>query len=310
MLRLVGNYGRGLKVPTMYEMWTWILEREYKNTEKIVNDIKATWKKTGVSLLSNSWTDGRNRTLINFLVNNPYGTIFFKTVDASESVKDAKLLSELLDGLVEEIGEEIVVQVVTDNASAYKAAGAKLMENRQSLYWTPCAAHCIDLMLEKIGELPQHKHALIKAKKVTNFIYNHLWVLAQMRKFAKKDLVRPATTRFATAYLTLESLYQMKQPLQMLFVSQEWSSSAWAKKSEGKAVKKIIINDHTFWPSVIYCIKSTKPLVQVLRLVDGEKIPAMGFIYGALDTAKEQIAKNFDGQLSSNREIWDIIDEK
>ena len=115
--------------------------------------------------------------MINFLVNNPYGTIFLKTVDASKSVKDAKLVFELLDGFVEEIGEEIVVQVVTDNASAYKAAGAKLMENRQSLYWTPCAAHCIDLMLEKIGELPQHRNALTKSNKVSNFIYNHLWVL-------------------------------------------------------------------------------------------------------------------------------------
>ena len=94
----------------------------------------------------------------------------------------------------------------------------------------------------------------------------------------------------------------MKQPLQMLFVSQEWSSSAWAKKSKGKAVKKIIMNDHTFWPHVIYCLKSTKPLVQVLRLVDGEKIPAMGFIYGAIDTT-EEIVKNFDGQLSSYKEI-------
>ena len=80
----------------------------------------------------------------------------------------------------------------------------------------------------------------------------------------------------------------------MLFVSQEWSSSAWPKKSKGKAVKKIIMNDNTFWPSVVYCIKSIKPLVQVLRLVDGKKIPAMRFIYGVMDTTKEEIAKNFD----------------
>lgn len=310
MLRSVGNYGRGLKAPTMHEMRTWILKEEEKTTSEIVNEIKATWKRTGVSLLSDGWSDMRNRSLINFLVNNPYGTVFLKTIDASDCVKDAQKLFELLDDVVEEIGEDIVIQVITDNASAYKAAGRLLMEKRKSLYWTPCAAHCIDLMLEKIGELPQHKNALLKAKRVSNFIHNHQWVLSLTRKFAKKDLLRPAVTRFATAFLTLESMHQLKQPLQMMFVSKEWSSCAWAKKPEGKAVKKIIMNDNTFWPSVVYSIKTTKPLVNVLRIVDGERTPAMGFIYGAMDEAKEKIAKNLDGDVSSYKEIWEIIDQK
>jgi len=59
---------------------------------------------------------------------------------------------------------------MTDNASAYKTAGKKLMKKRKYLYRTPCAAHCINLILEKLGELPQHKNALTKAKK-NNQIY-------------------------------------------------------------------------------------------------------------------------------------------
>ena len=54
----------------------------------------------------------------------------------------------MLDAVVERVGEKNVVQIVTDNAVNYKAAGQKLMEKRKNLYWTPCAAHCIDLMLE------------------------------------------------------------------------------------------------------------------------------------------------------------------
>ncbi|KAH6779568.1 hypothetical protein C2S52_010805 [Perilla frutescens var. hirtella] len=92
-------------------------------------------------------------------------------------------------------------------------------------------------------------------------------------------------------------MLQLKLPLQMMFVSQEWSSCAWAKKAEGKDMKKIVMNN-TFWPSVVYSIKTTKPLVHVLRIVDGEKTQAMGFIYGAMDEAKETIAKNYDGDLS------------
>ncbi|KAD5960576.1 hypothetical protein E3N88_12048 [Mikania micrantha] len=236
MLRSVGNYGRGLNPPTMYELRTRILQ-EVKTIETLVNDIKATWKSTGVSLLSDGWSDMRNRSLINFLANNPHGTVFLKTVDASDCVKNAEKLFELLDGVVEEIGEDIVVQVMTDNASAYKAAGALLMEKRKTLYWTPCVAHCIDLMLKKIVVLGQRN---------------------QMEKRLKKE----------------------------------------------------IMDERSFWPSVVYSLKTTKPLVEVLRIVNGERSPAMAFIYGAMDECKEKIAKNFDNQLSSYKEIWDIIDQK
>ncbi|KAM0018998.1 putative HAT dimerization domain, ribonuclease H-like superfamily [Helianthus debilis subsp. tardiflorus] len=310
MLRSVGNFGRGLKPPTMHELRTWILKEEVKTTTEMVNDIKATWKTTGVSLLSDGWSDMRNRSLINFLVNNQYGTVFLKTVDASNCVKDADKIFELLDGVIEEIGEDIVVQVVTDNASNYKKAGEMLMKKRKKLYWTPCAAHCIDLMLEKIGELPQHKNALLKAKKVSNFIYNHNWVLSLARKILGKDLLRPAATRFATAFLTIQSLYDSKDALQQMFVSNDWKNCAWAKKDDGKNVKKIIMDERTFWPSVVYTLQTTSPLVEVLRIVDGEQTPAMGFLYGAMDGCKEKIAKNLNNVQASYKEIWDIIDEK
>ncbi|CAI9259863.1 unnamed protein product [Lactuca saligna] len=70
------------------------------------------------------------------------------------------------------------------------------------------------------------------------------------------------------------------------------------------------MDERSFWPSVVYSLKTTKPLVEVLRIVDGEQSPAMAFIYGAMDECKEKIAKNFDNEVSSYNEIWDIIDEK
>ncbi|CAH9109736.1 unnamed protein product [Cuscuta epithymum] len=176
MCRSIGNYGRGFKPPSPYELSHWILDEEVKTAQKLVNEVKVTWTQTGVSILSDGWKDMRGRQLINFLVNNPYGTVFLKSVDASDQVKDAQMLCKLLDSVVEEVGEDIVTQVVTDNASNYKAAGKLLMAKRPHLWWTPCAAHCIDLILEQIGELPQHKNVLAKAKKVTK-LHNFIIIL-------------------------------------------------------------------------------------------------------------------------------------
>ena len=44
-----------------------------------------------------------------------------------------------------------MVQIVTDNGSAFVKAG-KLLMKKYNLYWTPCAVHCIDLMFKDISK--------------------------------------------------------------------------------------------------------------------------------------------------------------
>jgi hypothetical protein len=90
--------------------------------------------------------------------------MFIKSVDASAHVKDASLLCELLSGFIEEIGLPNVVQIITDNAANYVVVGKMLMERHRSLFWTPCAAHCIDLMLEDIAKLSFIKEVIDRAR--------------------------------------------------------------------------------------------------------------------------------------------------
>ncbi|KAK2646513.1 hypothetical protein Ddye_021708 [Dipteronia dyeriana] len=214
---LAGVQGRGLKAPTTHELSTSLLLKAEGKTQAVVDEVNKTWSKTRVSIMSDGWKDIRGRQLINFLVNNLYNTVFLNLVNASDAIKDATLLFNLLDSIIEDVEEDIVVQVVTDNTSNYKKTGEMLMDKRKRLWWTPCAPYCIDLMLEKIGSLPQHQNALRKAKKVSNFIYNHEWVLALMRMHTNKELIRHAPTRFATSFLTLERLLLLRQPLEQMF---------------------------------------------------------------------------------------------
>ena len=72
--------------------------------------------------MADGWTDGKGRTLINFLVNCPKGSMFIEFIDTSSS-KDEQKLFELLDKYVKLVGEANVVQIVTENASANILAG-------------------------------------------------------------------------------------------------------------------------------------------------------------------------------------------
>ncbi|XP_028094883.1 uncharacterized protein LOC114294889 [Camellia sinensis] len=143
-----------------------------------------------------------------------------------------------------EIGEDNVVQVITDDASNYVNVGSRLMEKRKKLYWTPCAAHCIDLMLEDIGKLKVCDQTLSLSRQVVKFIYGHCWVLSMMRSFTKNsELLRPVVTR-------------------------------------------------------------------VLREVDSEERPAMGYIYELMDSAKEKITFNCGGNVRKYGPIWNKINAR
>jgi hypothetical protein len=82
--------------------------------------------------MSDGLSDGRNCTLINFIVSCPQGTMFFISVDAFDGVKDANLLFELLDEVFMEMGVANVIQVITDNASNYVLGGEDVIGETQN----------------------------------------------------------------------------------------------------------------------------------------------------------------------------------
>ncbi|KAL7171935.1 hypothetical protein ACSBR2_031596 [Camellia fascicularis] len=185
----------------------------------------------------------------------------------------------LRDKVVDEIGEQYIVQVVTDNEPALKAAGKMLMRKRKHLYWTACSAHCIDLMLKDIANKKSVAKVIEDGKTITNFIYNSGWVLDLMSKFTGgRELIRPAITRFATNFIAIESIVRYKQQLRAMFNSDEWKNSRWRKAKTGQPynVKKIILGKE-FWQKATELCKVHEPLVRVLRLVDGDEKPTMGF---------------------------------
>ncbi|XP_073268810.1 uncharacterized protein [Populus alba] len=293
-LELVAKHGPGFKPPSYHDIREKYLKQEIDHTINLLEEYKVEWKKTGCSIMSDGWTDKKRRSICNFLVNSPKGTIFLSSVDTSNISKTADKVFEMLDAIVERIGEENVVQVVTDNAANYKAAGQLLMGKRKTLFWTPCAAHCIDLILEDFEKkLEVHQVTIANGRRITSYIYSRTILISMLRHFTKgKDLIRPAATRFATAYLTLGCLSDCKIQLMTMFTSTQWRSCRFSKTEEGKRIQSCVL-DSKFWHDVTTCIKAAYPLIKVLRLVDSDEKPAMGFIYEAMDQAKEKIQVNF-----------------
>ncbi|CAN1319758.1 hypothetical protein LINPERPRIM_LOCUS31384 [Linum perenne] len=294
MFDLVARHGPGFKPPSYHEVRETFLQEEKKEVDAKLGHFRDEWKSVGCTIMSDGWTDTRRRSICNFLVNSPKGTVFVESIDTSSFSKNAEKVFEMLDNVVEKVGEENVIQIVTDNGVAYKAAGTKLMEKRKHLFWTPCAAHCLDLMLEDFDKnLKVHKSTIEKGRKITNFIYASAILISMLREFTKgHDLVRPGATRFATTYLTLACLSEHKGPLMTMFSSDSWKKGSYSNIPKGKKVQGIVL-DSRFWSNVSLCIRAALPLVKVLRLVDSEEYPSMPFLFFELNQAKEKIKLNF-----------------
>jgi hypothetical protein len=203
-----------------------LLKNEVERVKEYLIEFKESWSKIGCTIISDGWTNQRSHTILNFLIAFPKETMFLKSVDASDQVKDAHLLFCLLDEVVEEVGMQNVVQVIIENASNYVAAGRMLEEKHRTIWWTPCAAHCLDLMLEDIGKIEWVKNTVEQGKIITRYIYNHTWISTLMRKNTSgKELVMSTITRFATNFLTLQSMIDQKANLRKMFSCDEWNAS-------------------------------------------------------------------------------------
>jgi len=72
---------------------------------------------------------------------------------------------------------------VTDNASNNMGAKKLLEEKRPNIFWTSCATHTINLMLQGIGNMPRFKKVVDQAKAFTIFVYGHTRTLECLRYF-------------------------------------------------------------------------------------------------------------------------------
>ncbi|XP_020967722.1 uncharacterized protein LOC110266964 [Arachis ipaensis] len=219
MLDGVAGFGPDYKGPSYDSVRVNLLADLKRECQMVVDSYRSTWKETRCTLMADGWTDQRQRTLINFLVYCSKGLCFVKSVDASSMVKNASSLCDLFSEVIEWIGPDNIVHVVTDNAANYIAAGRLINKKFENIHQSPCAAHCLNLILKDISSMPHISSLATRASKITVFVYNHTVFLSWLRQRTDwREIVRPGATRFATVFLTLMSIFERKSELQQLVV--------------------------------------------------------------------------------------------
>ncbi|XP_039118856.1 uncharacterized protein LOC120254989 [Dioscorea cayenensis subsp. rotundata] len=293
MLDAIGSIGAGYKAPSYNDMRINLLRDCKKECQLLIDSYRSHWANCGCTIMGDGCTDQRQRTFINFLVYCPTGISFVKSVDASDILKDATNLCNLFMEIIEWVGLDNVVHLVTDNVSNYVAAGRLIHEKYDHIYWSPCAAHCLNLILKDIGKRDHVAELVSRASKVTIFVYNHIYILSWLRQRSGwKEIVRAGATHFATTFITLKSIYDHKHDLQALVTDKYYTSHKLSKSPAGKKITSIIL-DAKFWEECLFMVKIAAPIIRLLRVVDADEKPSLGYVYEGMIRIRKAIMSIF-----------------
>ena len=83
MLEAIGQFGRGLRGPSPYEMSGPFLQKRKKKVLDRFKEHKEAWELIGCSIMTDAWTDRKGRGVMNLVVHSAHGVLFLDSVDCS-----------------------------------------------------------------------------------------------------------------------------------------------------------------------------------------------------------------------------------
>ncbi|XP_006300772.2 uncharacterized protein LOC17895341 [Capsella rubella] len=307
MLDAIAKCGPAFFAPSPLSLKTEWLDRVKSEISLQLKDSEKEWVTTGCTIIAEAWTDNKSRALINFSVSSPSRIFFHKSVDASSYFKNTKCLADLFDSVIQDIGQEHIVQIIMDNSFSYTGISNHILQNYGSIFVSPCASQCLSIILEEFSKVDWVNQCISQAQVISKFVYNNRPVLDLMRKLTGgQDIIRTGVTRSVSNFLSLQSMMKQKARLKHMFNSSEYTTQA--NKPQSMSCVNIL-EDNDFWRALEESVAISEPILKVLREVSKGK-PAVGSIYELMSKAKESIRTYYIMDENKHKVFSNIVDTK
>lgn len=84
MLEAFGQYGPGVTPPSQYQLSESLLKEEVSRVKGLMKVQEDEWKVSGCSIMTDSWSDRKRRSIMNLCINCKEGTMFQSSKDCSD----------------------------------------------------------------------------------------------------------------------------------------------------------------------------------------------------------------------------------
>jgi hypothetical protein len=116
---------------------------------RIKAKIQAITKLVGNLIISDGWSSGAGRPIINALASSPAGSYFIKALDTSGSTKDAKFIADFINKVIDDFGPDQVTAVCMDGAC--KSSFSLIEDAHPHVATIICPTHSLDNFLKNVG---------------------------------------------------------------------------------------------------------------------------------------------------------------
>ena len=222
------------------------------------------WSTHGLSIASDGWSNLKNQQLINTMAVSGGRAVFVNGHDVSGMEKNGLNIAEFIFKAIDFVGPSNVVQVITDNASNCKAAGAIIQEKHPHIFWSGCLAHTLNLLMKDVGKssdpsLSFFNESYIKGKAMVKYIKNHSSCQFLYKTFSDLELFKTKKTRFGHVFIVMQRLVTVTAYLVAMALSNHWETlrRSSSDPNQHDIVKKTVM-DEDFWSQAKRVLKITK----------------------------------------------------
>lgn len=101
MIEAASRFGPGGKKPNQHQLRETMLFEEVDDTKKMLKLHEEEWVKNGCSIMTDTWTDQKRRSIMNLCLHYSIGSNFLESKEFSEESHTGQLIFEYVDGCIE-----------------------------------------------------------------------------------------------------------------------------------------------------------------------------------------------------------------
>lgn len=274
-VRGVAEFGSGYKLPSPLMLQRKAMPEVELEIEEYVKKVRQSWVVKGCTIMLGLWNK-----FMSIIAYSAEGAEFLKLQEIPKSQKSKLDLEDIVSSVIEDIGVDHVVQVITNSDRIYKSIENKPLSSHSQIFRIRCVAHEIHSLLKAIyNEVGWVQETIDNARFLVKCMYEDGIILSKVKY--------PCKSKFASNYQMLQSILSSKNELQEEAAFRKFNPQQNNKRAA--KITNIIVNGN-FWSRVPEVLNAMEPLIRVLCLVEDDR-PTLGYLYEALEKARERFER-------------------
>ncbi|XP_050213239.1 uncharacterized protein LOC126664745 isoform X2 [Mercurialis annua] len=312
MVKAIGAFGFGYEPPSIDKLSDSFLGKEKGRIVKSIALVRESWPHTGCTILCVGRLDGAVGNFhVNIFVSSPRGLIFLKAVDVDDCDDGDHVLSGALSDAVSEVGPSNVLQIISHLDDAWKSTESYILSKFPHIFWSPCTSRSILMLMEEIAEMEWVKPIILCSKAIEQWMTTYQHGTSCIFFQSLKESCDLISAKFAPSYLFVQRIFELRQTLQEVVVSEEWKQWKLSIAEDVESVESAILGDD-FWSKSHLLLELYEPFIRLLGVLDIDK-SIIGAVYDwrvqALEIVKskaidDDILNQLEGLIENK---WDLL---